>query len=152
MKKLKHCGYLKGGAGFPPQEQGKTGNELFFYKVGNLRFSKDGRIMSDPENSITHKTAKRMGAHIFPGDTIVYAKIGAALLLNRRRMTTAPCCLDNNMTGFVITSKGVQSRWAHRFLSLIDFGMLVNPGPVPSLAEERQSDLPILVPPLTGAT
>lgn len=148
IRKLKHCGYLKGGAGFPPHEQGQKDNELLFFKVRNLGNSQDGRIMGDPDSSITLKTAKRLGAHVFPPDTIVYAKIGAALLLNRRRMTTANCCLDNNMTGFVITAKDISPRWAHRFLSLIDFGTLVNPGPVPSITEGRQSDLPMLVPPL----
>jgi type I restriction enzyme S subunit len=148
VKKIKHCGYLKGGAGFPPHEQGRADNELLFYKVGSLGSSKDGRLMADPDSSITRKTAKRLGAHVFPPRAIVYAKIGAALLLNRRRMTTADCCLDNNMTGYVVTSSELLPEWAHRFLSLIDFGTLVNPGPVPSLAEGRQSDLPIVLPPL----
>jgi type I restriction enzyme S subunit len=149
VKKMKFCGYLKGGAGFPPNEQGKTGNELLFFKVGNLGKSEDGRLMADPDSSITRKTAKRLGAHVFPPATIVYAKIGAALLLNRRRMTTDDCCLDNNMTGYVVTSTELLPEWAHRFLSLIDFGTLVNPGPVPSLAEGRQSDIPIVIPSIT---
>lgn len=149
VKKMKFCGYLKGGAGFPPNEQGKTGNELLFFKVGNLGKSEDGRLMADPDSSITRKTAKRLGAHVFPPATIVYAKIGAALLLNRRRMTTDNCCLDNNMTGYVVTSTELLPEWAHRFLSLIDFGTLVNPGPVPSLAEGRQSDIPIVIPSIT---
>ena len=97
-RRLKDVGTLRGGAGFPHEEQNVEGEELPFYKVGDLKASLDGRVMGNPEHTISKETATKLRAAIIPPDSIVYAKIGAALLLNRRRVTSANCCIDNNMT------------------------------------------------------
>ena len=79
---------------------------------------------------------------------MVYAKIGAALLLNRRRVTSVPCCIDNNMTAYIPDAAHLEIRWVHYWLSILDFGEFVNPGAVPSLSEGYQSVVPIFVPEL----
>src|ERR1017187_1111455 len=78
-RRLKDAGTLRGGAGFPHEEQGVEDEELPFYKVGDLKASLDGRVMGNPEHIISKETAKKLRAAIIPPDSIVYAKIGAAL-------------------------------------------------------------------------
>lgn len=148
VRRLKEVGRLIGGAGFPHEFQHVQGEELYFYKVGDLNLSVNGKTLLESPHSISKETAKILHAIVIPRATITYAKIGAALLLNRRRMTTAECCIDNNMTAYITNKEYVLPDWAFYWLSTIDFGEHVNPGAVPSLSEGYQSILPIPVPPI----
>ena len=146
--RLKHVGLLIAGSGFPHVFQGVTGNPLPFYKVGDLSLSSNSRHVEKAPNTISYETASELHAHVIPNGSIIYAKIGAALLLNRRRITTVPCCIDNNMTAYVPNNNELTSGWAFYWTQILDFGMLVNPGAVPSISEGDQAELPIAVPPL----
>lgn len=144
--KLKHLGTLKGGSGFPTDMQGQPDNELPFYKVGDLSKSRDNISLNGSSNTISRKDAKELGATVFPENTISWAKIGAALFLNRRRISKTACCLDNNMTGFVVDSKKVPIQYAFYLMNAIDFSFFARPGAVPSLSEGEQSAIPIAIP------
>ncbi|MCC6069217.1 restriction endonuclease subunit S [Ferrovum sp. PN-J185] len=145
--KLKHLGTLKGGAGFPINLQGQSDLEVGFYKVGDLAKSLDGKYLSDTSNTLNREDAIALGATIFPERTIVWAKIGGALFLNRRRFVKSPCCIDNNMTGFVVDESKVSSEYAYHLTSAIDFAYYAKPGAVPSLSEGEQSSIPVAIPP-----
>lgn len=152
VKRLKDVGSLLAGSGFPHEFQGVEDEEYPFLKVGDLTSSSDGRKMTRGEHSISRETALILRARIIPPNAIIYAKIGAALLLNRRRITTTPCCIDNNMTAFVPLAKKVDTTFGFYWLSTLDFGEFTNPGAVPSLSEGYQSTLPITLPPLPEQT
>ena len=146
--RLKDYGVLIGGAGFPHDYQGTDDEVLPFYKVGDLSISSDGRHMGRALHSVSSEVATELGAHVIPEDSIIYAKIGAALFLNRRRVTTMPCCIDNNMTAYVPHKRELTPDWAFYWTTIVDFGALANPGAVPSLSEGDQTNIPILVPPM----
>lgn len=146
--KLKHFGSLKGGAGFPAELQGRSDNELPFYKVGDLSKSLDGIYLGETIHTVSRDEASKLGAKVFPEDTIVWAKIGAALLLNRRRITKISSCLDNNMTGFIVSNEKAFYKYAFYLMCSIDFDFYVRPGAVPSISEGEQSAIPIPIPPV----
>ena len=145
-KRLKHLGHLRAGAGFPEVEQGILDEEIPFFKVGDLAPNRNVRFMNNWQHSISTDTARRLRAFVFPQDTIVFAKIGAALYLNRRRVLPHPACIDNNMMGF--TPQTCCPRWAFYLLNTVDLAWLVNPGAVPSVGENRLSNVQIACPPL----
>ena len=147
--RLKEHGALVGGVGFPHHYQGIDDEVLPFYKVGDLSARSDGRYMGQAPHTVSSEIAVELGAHVIPEDSIVYAKIGAALFLNRRRVTTMPCCIDNNMSAYVPRQEELSSEWAFYWTAIIDFAALANPGAVPSLSEGDQADIPIVVPPTT---
>ena len=147
--RFKDHGALVGGAGFPHDYQGTDNEVLPFYKVGDLSASSDGRYMGQAPHTVSSEIAAELGAHVIPPDSIIYAKIGAALLLNRRRLTTIPCCIDNNMSAYVPRQEELLSGWAFYLTAIVDFAALANPGAVPSLSEGDQVDIPIVVPPTT---
>ena len=64
-------------------------------------------------------------------------------------MTEVNCCVDNNMTAYKPNQAIQTSSWARYWLSIVDFGKIVNPGAVPSLSEGDQAVIPIAVPPLS---
>lgn len=144
---LKRLGRLKGGNGFPPGLQGRPDNELPFFKVSDLGKSADGQHLSAGENTITPDEAADLGATIFPADALAWAKIGAALSLNRRRIITKPSCLDNNMTGFIPDSAVVSTRFSFYLMSAVDFTVHAKPGAVPSFSEGDQGELSVSLPP-----
>jgi len=148
VRRLKDVGALIGGAGFPDALQGAEGEELLFFKVGDLSKATDGRWLVESEHTISREQATSLHAKVIPQGAIVYAKIGAALLLNRRRIIAQPSCIDNNMSAYIPDLGRVGTLWTLYSLMLIDFGLRVNPGAVPSLSEGDQACLPILVPPV----
>ena len=147
--RLKDHGAFVGGAGFPHDYQGSDNEVLPFYKVGDLSTSSDGRYMGQAPNTVSLEIAAELRAHVIPVDSIIYAKIGAALLLNRRRITTMPCCIDNNMSAYVPRRGALASEWAFHWTTIVDFAALANPGAVPSLSEGDQADIPIVIPPMS---
>ena len=147
-RRLKDVGKLVGGAGFPETLQGVEGEELPFFKVGDLSKAKDGLWLVNSEHTISRETATSLRAQVVPKDAIAYAKIGAALLLNRRRIVAQPSCIDNNMSAYIPDASRIATKWALYTLCLIDFGLHVNPGAVPSLSEGDQAFIPIAIPPI----
>ena len=100
--KLGNISRFKGGAGFPDTYQGQTDNEIPFFKVGDMVNADDARVMRKANHTITEATAKELRAFIFPDSTIVFAKVGAALLLKRYRLLGQSSCIDNNMMGMTV--------------------------------------------------
>jgi type I restriction enzyme S subunit len=149
VARIKDAGRLQGGAGFPHDQQGISGEELPFYKVANLGMSEDGFHIGESEHSVSYAVALQLGAKVIPTGSVLYAKIGAALLLNRRRVSPSPCCIDNNMTAFIPADTKALTKWSWYWLSVLDFGRLANPGAVPSFSEGDQSIAPMLLPPIS---
>lgn len=145
---LRYLGRLNGGAGFPDDEQVGRDGDINFFKVKHLAAADSAGCMTDSDNSISEEKAKRLGAYIFKPGTILFAKVGAALLLNRFRISDARCCADNNMMGFEPDERKVTSEFCCYAMHMIDFSDIVNPGTVPSINERQVSSISIPVPSL----
>jgi type I restriction enzyme S subunit len=145
---IKHLGRLKGGAGFPHENQGIDGEELSFHKVNALAQADRDGFLAKSDNTIDRATAKELGAFVFPPDSIVFAKVGAALLLGRIRMLNQDACLDNNMMGLVIRENEFHVKFVRNAMNLVRFDLIANPGAVPSLNEGQIGDFRLPMPPL----
>ena len=147
VRRLKDHGSLLGGTGFPHEYQGLEDEEFPFYKVGDLAGAENGKIMRNCPNTISRETALELRAKLVPEGAIIYAKIGAALLLNRRRVTSKLCCIDNNMTAYVPDHRKLTTDWTLYWTAILDFGEYANPGAVPSISEGYQATIPLIIPP-----
>jgi type I restriction enzyme S subunit len=138
-------GRFEGGAGFPHEYQGLTDEEIPFLKVNALgRASRIG-VLESRDDTVSRRTARVLGAKILPKGTIVFAKVGAALLLGRIATVPTESCIDNNMMAF-IPGEGVLPDFARYMLSQVRFDLLVNPGAVPSVNEGQMRRLLTAVP------
>nr|WP_256489788.1 restriction endonuclease subunit S [Dyella lutea] len=143
---VKQLGKLKGGAGFPHAEQGLDAEELPFHKVNALgRAGSDG-VLWGSENNISRATAERLGAYIFPSGALVFAKVGAALLLGRIRRLGEAACIDNNMMGLVVDDDAADVAFVSYALNLVRFDLIANPGAVPSLNEGQIGNFQLVLP------
>jgi type I restriction enzyme S subunit len=148
VKRLKDVGLFKGGSGFPNDEQGQSNLELPFYKVNALSQSSDNGFLTDAQDTISKETAQKLRTNIFPSSCIVFAKVGAALLLGRIKFLPCPACLDNNMMGFIIDNDLVSNSFARYCVEQVQFDLIVNPGAVPSINETKIANYLFVSPPL----
>ena len=146
-KRLKHIGQFRAGAGFPIEEQGQPDNPLPFFKVKDIDGSNQGGVITTADSTVSIETANRLGAKIFPKNSIVFAKVGAALLLNRFRLLGVDACVDNNMMGYMINADEAFPEFMYWAMQRINFSEIVNPGTVPSLNEPLISNLFMAIPP-----
>jgi type I restriction enzyme S subunit len=144
-RSLKRFGRLLGGSGFPVDEQGFSEREMEipFFKVKDLA---GPLTLTETNNYISKETATRLGATIFPESAIVFAKVGAALLLNRFRVLGSEGCLDNNMMALLLKKPHNVSFFLH-LLNNSDLSINFNQGPVPSVNTRQVGALTVTVPP-----
>ncbi|MGB8841601.1 MAG: hypothetical protein WCC64_11065 [Aliidongia sp.] len=144
---VKRIGRLKGGAGFPHEEQGNGGEELSFHKVNALAAASVEGILQPSENTVSRETARKLGAYVFPETALIFAKVGAALLLGRVRQLSSPACIDNNMMGLVVEVQDYNFSFVRYAMSLVRFDLIANPGAVPSLNEGQIGNYQLAMPP-----
>lgn len=120
------------GSGFPDRFQGISDEELPFYKVSSLS-NVDRQVLTDSDNTVSREIADQLGARVIPSQSVVMAKIGAALLLARYALTERPSCIDNNMQALVPHQGVIISRFLAYAMEGVSIPSLVKPGPVPSL-------------------
>ena len=143
---LKRIGWFCSGAGFPISAQGNRGGEILFAKVSDMNRSGNSREINRTANYVSREIARGLRAHIFPPDTIVFPKVGGALLTNKRRILMHETCIDNNLMGCVVTS--AQTEFVFRLLRWLDLGALAKPGPVPAIGEREVGEIRVPLPPL----
>jgi type I restriction enzyme S subunit len=98
-----------------------------------------------PDSTVSRETAQRLGAYIFPAGSIIFPKVGGALLTNKRRLLRMPSCIDNNVMGCVV--RGADLDYAFTLLQQLDLGRLAKPGPVPAIGEGDVREIKVALPP-----
>ncbi len=143
---LKRLGWFKSGTGFPIEQQGHQDLELPFFKVSDMTLRGNSRVMSSWNNSISPSTASSLGATVFPPGTIIFPKVGGAMLTNKRRIVERDCCIDNNLMGCVV--KRGDQEFVMLLLQYLDFAAITKPGPVPAISEGEVREIRVVLPPL----
>lgn len=144
---LKRIAWFKSGAGFPVEEQGKGGLEIPFLKVSDMTKPGNERWIDTENNSVSLETARCLGAHVFPANSIIFPKVGGAMLTNKRRLLKRPSCIDNNVMGCVVDRGDLDFIFV--MLEQLDLGRLSKPGPVPAIGEGEVREIRVAVPPVT---
>ncbi|WP_302279831.1 restriction endonuclease subunit S [Brachyspira pilosicoli] len=99
--KLKEIGKLISGSGFPIKYQGKKSGEIAFIKVSDMNLKDNSIFIKNANNYINENELKELKAKIIPIGSIVFAKIGEAIKLERKRIISIKTCIDNNMSALV---------------------------------------------------
>ncbi|OHO30194.1 hypothetical protein HMPREF2656_00195 [Corynebacterium sp. HMSC034B08] len=127
-----HASFI-GGSGFNERYQGVAGEELPFYKVGSLSTMDSRAIVHDLSNTVSRETAQEIGARVVPAGSILLAKVGEAMRLNRFGINSVDCCIDNNMLSVQPDLTILDTDYLRLALTQLPIDVLVNSGPVPSL-------------------
>ena len=132
QRKLGEAGKARSGVGFPDTEQGGTIGVPFF-KVSDMNSDGNENEMTVANNYVT---AEQIAAHrwspIEELPALFFAKVGAAVMLNRKRLCRFPFLLDNNTMAYSLSSTEWDADFAKALFETIDLTSLVQVGALPS--------------------
>lgn len=98
--KLGQLGSFKSGMGFPDSQQGGT-EGIPFFKVSDMNNIGNETEMRNANNYVTQEQiAKNSWNVVKDTPAIIFAKVGAALMLNRKRLVTKTFLIDNNTMSY----------------------------------------------------
>ena len=145
--KLADFGVFRSGNGFPLVFQGGQSGDYPFFKVSDLSNKGNELLLKDANHWISQDTRRTLGATVFAAGSIVFAKIGAAIFLERKRMLSRKSCLDNNMMGFSPTIPSACEQFFYYLFLCIALGKFVSTTALPSLSSRQIGAIAVSLPP-----
>ncbi|HYM14546.1 MAG TPA: restriction endonuclease subunit S [Dehalococcoidia bacterium] len=85
-------------------------------------------------------------ARTYPAGTVIFPKVGGAVLTNKKRILGVEATFDNNVMGLIPTR--VEGRWLYYFMRTLDLRTLANTQALPSIKQSRVAAQPLPLPPL----
>ena len=149
QRKLGEIGKARSGVGFPDAEQGgRTG--VPFFKVSDMNLDVNENEMTISNNYVTaEQIANHRWSPITELPAIFFAKVGAAVLLNRKRLCRFPFLLDNNTMSYSLSPTKWDADFAKALFGTVDLTSLVQVGALPSYnagdVESMEKYLPSLL-------
>ena len=149
-RKLGEVCHFYSGTGFSVAYQGKEIGELPFYKVGDIAANvAAGNVhLSFCNNYISRQEATEIKGTVIPKGTVVFAKIGEALKLNRRAVTSCDCLVDNNAMGIAPDLGVLRGGYFYYFMKKLRMQEYSESTTVPSVRKSKLEQIEINVPSL----
>ena len=150
MARLGDVCSIYAGTGFPIQYQGNSEGQYPFYKVGDIsrNATAGNKILSLCDNYIDFDVVKAIKGTVIPAGTVVFAKIGEAIKLNRRAITNCECLIDNNAMGIRPHVQHVLLDYFFHFICNVRMETLAEATTVPSIKKSIIEKIEIPVPTL----
>jgi len=145
QRKLGDIGKCQSGIGFPDAEQGgKIG--IPFYKVSDMNNYGNEQEMTCANNYVTDEQIIRKNwKPIMEVPAVIFAKVGAAIMLNRKRLCHFPFLLDNNTMAYKFGEKW-DTNFGKTLFEKIDLTELVQVGALPSYNATDVENIDIKIP------
>lgn len=148
QRKLGDIGKARSGVGFPDAEQGGV-TGIPFFKVSDMNLDGNENEMTVANNYVT---AEQIAVHRWSPITelpaIFFAKVGAAVMLNRKRLCRFPFLLDNNTMAYSLSSTKWDADFAKALFGTVDLTSLVQVGALPSYNAGDVESMEIYLPSL----
>ena len=85
---------------------------------------------------------------IYPAGTIVFPKVGGALLTNKKRVLGVAALFDNNVMGLIPCENMVEGNWLFYFMLTTNLADFANTQALPSIKKSVMMEVEIPLPPL----
>ena len=148
QRKLGDIGKARSGVGFPDAEQGGV-TGIPFFKVSDMNLDGNENEMTVANNYVT---AEQIAVHRWSPITelpaIFFAKVGAAVMLNRKRLCRFPFLLDNNTMAYSLSSTKWDADFVKALFGTVDLTSLVQVGALPSYNARDVESMEIYLPSL----
>jgi type I restriction enzyme S subunit len=135
-----------GGSAFPIVHQNSQIG-IPFIKVSDMNIRGNEVEIISALNHITSELAKKLKVRVWPKDTVIFPKVGAALLTDKRRILTRDTIFDNNIMG-LIACNIIIPRFLFLFMTRIRMSDYVQSGALPSISNGIVQEIEINLPPL----
>lgn len=136
---------IASGGSFPVKYQGIVDAAYNFFKVSDMNLTENKKMMIKSTNTIDDEIKEKLRSKIHPENTIIFPKVGAALLTNKRRILAKPSAFDNNIMG-IIPNENVDYKYLYYFMLTVDFGKFSQTGAIPSINNTIVTTIPIDLP------
>ena len=146
--KLADFGIFRSGNGFPLAFQGHQSGDYPFFKVSDINNKGNKLLLKNANHWISEEVRKRLGANKFLTGSVVFAKIGAAIFLERKRLLSQESCLDNNMMAFSLTAPEACEQFFYYLFLRLELGKLVSTTALPSLSGREIGAIRVPLPPI----
>ncbi|WP_314605312.1 restriction endonuclease subunit S [Pseudoramibacter alactolyticus] len=146
QRKLGDVGKARSGVGFPDSEQGSTVG-IPFFKVSDMNTDGNENEMTVANNYVTDaQIGSRRWSPIEDLPAIFFAKVGAAVMLNRKRLCRFPFLLDNNTMAYSLDKNVWDADFAKAIFETVDLTSLVQVGALPSYNAGDVEAMEIMLP------
>ena len=135
-----------GGCAFPDAFQGNK-EGIPFIKVSDMNSQDNEKYIKTSNNSVSVEVVDDLRLRIWDKGTVIFPKVGAALLTEKRRILTTKTIFDNNIMGLVPNER-VLSEFLFLLMLQIRFSDHVQPGAVPSIKNSIVEAISVLLPSL----
>ena len=147
--RLEEIADVRAGSAFPIKYQGNIEGKYPFYKVSDMNLTGNETLMHASNNWVEEDTVKTLKAKLFPKDTVIFPKVGAAVHTNKKRILSTNGLVDNNVMGVTIRNYNLCIPYYLLYwFEFIDLGDLSNPGPLPAITATTVKNTKIPLPPL----
>ena len=144
---LGELGAFRSGVGFPEREQGGTIG-LPFYKVSDLSAPGNELQLQSANHYVTEgQIVRNHWTPVTAVPAILFAKVGAAVFLGRKRLVNNAFLLDNNLMAFSLNTESWDVQFADTYLKTVDLTQFTQSGALPSLNARHLAEAEAIIPP-----
>ena len=97
---------------------------------------------------VSEEIARELNTNVFPHGSVLFAKIGEALRLNRRGFVIRPVLADNNVMGLIPDTNRIDPKYLYYFMLTVDLAQYAQTTAVPSVRASDVLNIEIPLPPL----
>jgi type I restriction enzyme S subunit len=146
QRKLGEVGTAKSGVGFPDAEQGGI-EGIPFFKVSDMNIEGNENELVVANNYVTAEQINRKKWNVINDvPAIFFAKVGAAVMLNRKRLVRFPFLLDNNTMAYVFNKNVWNCDFGKTLFETLDLTKLTQVGALPSYNASDVENVRINIP------
>lgn len=141
-----------GGYGFPEEIQGRSSQDAThpFYKVSDMNTSGNEVRLNKANHYIDDRDLSERRYKLIRAGSTVFAKVGAALMKDRKRLLTVDSLIDNNMMAVSARNKNkMRDDFLFHWFEGVRLAALAAPGPLPSFNAKDINSLHVPTPPMS---
>ena len=130
------------------QNESEEGLPLFKVKEISDCVESENKFLSSARVHVSIKNSLSLGAKPYAPGTLVFAKRGAALLLNRRAVLARESIIDSNVMGIYPSSDELEISYLYYYFLTVDMADYVKTTALPAIDIGNIAPIQILIPPL----
>ena len=134
VKYVREVATVRNGQNYPKHMQDGRPGDVPFFKVADLDRPGNDRYLTNPGGWVTSEDVAALSADILPPGTVVTARVGAAIRLERRRALASPALVDENH--LAIRPRSIDADYLLAVLAETELARSSNGGVVPSLNQK----------------
>lgn len=145
QRKLGDIGKTQSGIGFPDTEQGGT-EGIPFFKISDMNNTGNEHEMVISNNYVNDEQLQRKKwKPIETVPAVIFAKVGAAIMLNRKRLVRTPFLIDNNTMAYLF-DECWDTNFGKTLFETINLPLYAQVGALPSYNSSDIESIEVKVP------